>query len=288
MAWLELDDRILEHPKFIRAVKLAGSEAVHLWLGLKAYCGQHLTDGEIPADMLDEVRGPSDKKKRAAALEALVTVGLVERHADGSLWLHDYLQWSSSRETVLDRREKARERKARSRDPSRRDNQRDSAQTDADVTPAVTNPSSLSPSPPLPNQEREREREPQPRADDKTPKATETRCPRDLLGQPKAQQAIAEFAEAYPQYRVEQIRDGAEEFVRYWTVGGGAEEAREDWFKKLRVDLKAKCDGGTLRPMAEVSPRRLGQDHHKAESTALARGDMAEYDRLVGLRKLVG
>jgi len=114
MSWLELDDRILEHPKFIRAVKLAGSEAVHLWLGFRAYCGQHLTDGFVPADMVDEVRGPRNQKKREAALSALLAAGLLKRREDG-IQMHDYLQWSSSRDEVLDAREKARERKAKSR-----------------------------------------------------------------------------------------------------------------------------------------------------------------------------
>jgi len=114
MSWLELDDGILDHPKFIRAAKLGGSEAIHLWLGLRAYCGKHLTDGAIPKDMLDEVRGPANPKKRAAALAALVTVGLLHE-ADDQMLMHDYLDWSSSRDEVLKAREAARLRKAKSR-----------------------------------------------------------------------------------------------------------------------------------------------------------------------------
>jgi hypothetical protein len=159
VSWLELDDRILEHPKFIRAIKLGGSEAVHLWLGLRAYCGQNLTDGFIPEDMLDEVRGPSDPRKRAKALASLRTVGLLDE-APGGVMMHDFLEWSSSREEVLQRRESAKNRKRRSRanhsetdreqPPSSR---RDSAVTDAGVrsespTPARADPLPL-PSPPL-------------------------------------------------------------------------------------------------------------------------------------------
>jgi hypothetical protein len=83
VSWLELDDGILEHPKFIRAIKLGGSEAVHLWLGLRAYCAKLLTDGKVPGDMLDEVRGPKDSKRRAAAMTALVTAGLLDLIEDG-------------------------------------------------------------------------------------------------------------------------------------------------------------------------------------------------------------
>ena len=115
MSWLELDDGILEHPKFVRAIKLAGSEAVHLWLGLRAYCGKHLTDGFVAEDMMDEVKGPKDPEKRAAALDALFEVGLLEKTRRAGLQMHDYLQWSKSREQVLAAREQARARKTKSR-----------------------------------------------------------------------------------------------------------------------------------------------------------------------------
>src|SRR5262249_41779591 len=116
MSWLQLDDHILEHPKFLRVVRDpdGGSEAVHLWLGLRAYCGQQLTDGFVPDDMLDEVRGPRDPKRRKRALDALKKVGLLDP-ADGGVVLHNFLRWSASREEVIDRREKARDRKRKSR-----------------------------------------------------------------------------------------------------------------------------------------------------------------------------
>jgi hypothetical protein len=151
LSWLELDDRILEHPKFIRAVKLGGSEAIHLWLGIRAYCGQNLTDGKVPRDMLDEVRGPSNEKKRELALGALVTVGLIRDNGNQGVAMHDYLQWSSSREDVLERRGKARERKARSRGPSQRDSERPGGGTPTGVTPIVTNPHGRDPSAPPPS-----------------------------------------------------------------------------------------------------------------------------------------
>ena len=114
MSWLELDDRILEHPKFIRAVKLSGSDAIHLWLGLRAYCGQLLTDGLIPNDMISEVRGPKEPRRRASALATLLEVVLLDRVENG-LMMHDYLDWSASRIEILKRRESARDRQRRSR-----------------------------------------------------------------------------------------------------------------------------------------------------------------------------
>jgi hypothetical protein len=146
VSWISLDDGILEHPKFIRAVKLGGSEAIHLWLGLRAYCARHLTDGFIPEDMLDEVRGPA-LKARKRALDALLAVGLVDP-ADGGVALHDYLDWSRSRDDVVSKRDAARARQAKSRatrtgqsQASATPSQRDARASDASVTPE---PASLS------------------------------------------------------------------------------------------------------------------------------------------------
>lgn len=150
MSWLELDDRILDHPKFIRAVKLGGSEAIHLWLGMRAYCGQLLTDGFIPTDMVDEVRGPKDSRKRMVALTALVDVGLLEPDVDKDGYtMHDFLDWSSSRTDVIERRNSARDRKRRSRGTDTvvtEESQRDESGTDT----VVTNPRGRV-SPPLPS-----------------------------------------------------------------------------------------------------------------------------------------
>lgn len=114
MSKIELDDMILEHPKFIRAVKLAGSDTVFLWLGLRAYCARMLTDGFVPEDMIEEVRGPREASCRARALSALREAKLVD-DAEGGIRLHDYLDWAQSRDQVLAWRKANAERKARSR-----------------------------------------------------------------------------------------------------------------------------------------------------------------------------
>lgn len=144
MSKLELDDQILEHPKFIRAARLAGSEAIHMWLGLRAFCGQQLTDGFIPVDMLDEVRGPKLDRKRSVAMEALITVGLLEQE-DGGFRMHNYLKWSRSKSQVLADRARARERQAKSREMSRRDTGRDDAGASVRVTKASGSSSASDP-----------------------------------------------------------------------------------------------------------------------------------------------
>lgn len=151
-----VDDQVLEHPKFIRAVRLGDSGAAHLWLGLRAFCAQKLTDGYIEPDMEGETRGPRGRE-RVKALAALRAAGLVhdaaeraacERcrsapHADGGLWMHDYLQWSESRTEAQARRVSNRDRQRKHRAGSHVSNgvtDDVSRVTEALVTPPHTKP----------------------------------------------------------------------------------------------------------------------------------------------------
>lgn len=101
MTWLRVDDRILRHPKFVRAERLGGSAAIHLWLAMATWCAEHLTDGEIPADLLHAVGGPSGVKARARALLALRESSLVSLGSDGGATLVDFLQYNPSAADVL-------------------------------------------------------------------------------------------------------------------------------------------------------------------------------------------
>jgi hypothetical protein len=142
---IELDDQILNHPKFIRAIDAGGSDVWLLWCGLRAYCAQQLSDGFIPNDMLLEVRGPRDAKKRKAAMQVLKDKQLVH-DAPGGVTLHDYLDWADSREEILMWRKKARDRKRKERGTSRlespgesqRDGQCDSDVPSRSISEAVT------------------------------------------------------------------------------------------------------------------------------------------------------
>jgi hypothetical protein len=98
VSWLQIDDQILRHPKFVRAQRLAGSTALHLWIGFTAYCKQQQSDGRVPADMIETVDGP-DKRWRPRALAALVEVKLVE-YDGADLLVHDYLDWNESRAAI--------------------------------------------------------------------------------------------------------------------------------------------------------------------------------------------
>jgi hypothetical protein len=95
VSWLKIDDRIQDHPKFVRVERLSGTTGFYLWVGLMSYCKQRRTDGWVPIDMLGEVNGPRGRW-RQRALDALLEVGLVERDGD-RLHVHDYLDWNASR-----------------------------------------------------------------------------------------------------------------------------------------------------------------------------------------------
>jgi len=147
MSWIELDDGILDHPKFIRAIKLGGSEALHLWLALRVYCAKHLTDGSVPRDMLAEVRGPQNQAKRERALDALLTVGLLEEDGESGYRLHDFLQWSKSRAEILAARQRNAARQDRFRVTHAENGSVSNGVTTALVTASVTLPSPLLSSP---------------------------------------------------------------------------------------------------------------------------------------------
>lgn len=313
MTWIELDDRILEHPKFLRAVNAGGSDAVHLWLGIKAYCNQQLTDGFVPDDILTEVRGPRDPKRRKAALEALRNAGLLEA-AEGGVQMHDYLQWSRSRIEVLEGRKRATERKARSRGRHGvTDSVTDSVAhgvtarglTGVSQTPLPSPIPDLSASlrdPRDPKEDRTdakdltgfpRVEAPAARPLAQNPQETwdgserETACPLDLAEKAERLKVTEQLAEAL---RVDlvSVRESVREFVGYWTIGAGMGQKRRHWMRKLREHVRraAGKPGGLAPPgRIEHESRDISPTGHdsREELRALARLD--ETRRLYELGK---
>ncbi len=108
--WLRIDENAMDHPKFIAL----SANAWRLWCEGCAYCQKHLTDGVIGLLALKGFRYYS-----APALKLLL-IALVpgkgpcwHQEADGTIHVHDYLDYNDSREEVLKAREDARERKKR-------------------------------------------------------------------------------------------------------------------------------------------------------------------------------
>lgn len=245
---MDLDDKLLAHPKFLRAAERGGSEAIHLWLGLRQFVAQNLTDGFIPTDMVKHVHGPI-ARKRAAALDVLVEVGLVEKRSDG-LALHDFLQWSKSRAKILAERERNKLRQERFRESRTVSN--------AGVTPLVTLPSPLLSSPlhSTPGESSAHAPEVSEPPDPDEPRLTI--CPLDLTEKAKSLGILAEFVDRY-RVEPEQIREVIREFVSYWTIGGGAGRKQANWPKKLREHLRRTCEKpGGLKPIGELEHEAHG------------------------------
>ncbi len=115
--------------KITRAVELAGWQALGLWLAMKAYAAENLTDGFVPDEVIPKLRGaPKNARKVLAALVACGPLapdgsrgaGLVDPHPLG--WqLHKYEDHASSATEQELRKEKARERKRRQRENQARE-----------------------------------------------------------------------------------------------------------------------------------------------------------------------
>lgn len=110
MAWVKLDDRFHGHPKVRKAWKRSRA-SIGLYVMAVTYCAQHETDGVVDLDWADDML--PQRKERDAAIDALVTAGLMHRVDDERLEIHDYLEHNESRAQAEARRERDRERKAR-------------------------------------------------------------------------------------------------------------------------------------------------------------------------------
>lgn len=104
--WFKLDDRFGNHPKVVQA----GNAAIGLWCRCGTYCGEHLTDGHIPAEIARMYGTPRE-------IQTLLTTGLWVQNGTGYV-MPDYLEFNPSKEQVLADRAAARERMSRRRGES--------------------------------------------------------------------------------------------------------------------------------------------------------------------------
>lgn len=114
MSWLRLEDNMLDHPKWRRALRMGGDEVVATWVRLVSWCSRNLTDGRVPADMVAQV-AEVRSVERSRALRALADAGLISfSHPtdagltavsrDSDVLVTDYLERNASREEVLSMR----------------------------------------------------------------------------------------------------------------------------------------------------------------------------------------
>jgi hypothetical protein len=90
VSWFKVDDKSWGHAK----VLAAGNAAWGAFCRLGAYASDHLTDGKIPPSVAQIILS-NDEADR------LVSVGLLEKNTDGSVVIHDFLDWNPSAKKVL-------------------------------------------------------------------------------------------------------------------------------------------------------------------------------------------
>lgn len=223
MAWLRVDDGILEHPKFIRAVRVGGSAAIHLWLALAAWCSKHLTDGEVPADMLSAIPGPRGAKVTAKAYRALGEASLIARRSDGGVTLVSYLEFNPSRAEVL----ATRGRKAKSQ-RSYRDREKVAGNAQS-ALPVSSTVSSRAPSPSRPHPHPHPQDPPvSPPAGDMAKRAKpRSKLPQDFAPRAQHQSLATELGVSL-----------ADEFPRFRDYHAGKGSLMADWDSALRTWLR--------------------------------------------------
>lgn len=158
MTWFRADDSLPTHRKVLSIPRGARRvAAMGTWVLAGTWCAANLTEGHIPAGVVDDLGLP------ARAVADLVAARLWHP-TDGGYAMHDYLDYNPTKEQVERERAAARKRQQRARETAK--SQRSHAVTNGEVTAGVTVPptrpdptrpvvdSSVDqkPSPPLPAQ----------------------------------------------------------------------------------------------------------------------------------------
>lgn len=120
MAWVKIDDGFSEHPKLLQA----GPLAMAMQIAALCYCNRNLTDGFVPraaaARLLDLTGigmrmwnngsfGGGEDATWELVVEDLVSAGVWDV-VPGGWRIHDYLEYQPSKASVLEEREKTRQR----------------------------------------------------------------------------------------------------------------------------------------------------------------------------------
>lgn len=105
MPYVKLDDTISDNRKTVK--NWAQDPAVFgLDVRAIAWCGKHLTDGHVPADILDEWFARHGDDMRDRLTSQLVESGRWEPDPSGDgFQIHDYLEHNDSKAEIIERRE---------------------------------------------------------------------------------------------------------------------------------------------------------------------------------------
>lgn len=80
MLVIQIKEEFVGCKKWHRAIELGGAEAIQMWLAMKRYAAEHLTDGFVADSDIDTLPGAPRRPRRK--LKALVDCGVTNR--DGS------------------------------------------------------------------------------------------------------------------------------------------------------------------------------------------------------------
>lgn len=121
MAWINVDDQAIDHPKLARLT----DRAFRLWFAGLSYAQRFLTDGILEMGIVPSLRGYSAK-----TVAELVTGALWEP-CEGGYAIHDFLDWNESKAEVSKRRQRKADRMAswRQKKEKPRDAPRDALQS---------------------------------------------------------------------------------------------------------------------------------------------------------------
>lgn len=164
MPWFAVDDEFHGHPKRLDLLHAAGgvegNAAFGMWTALGSWCADNLTDGFVPAAMVDYLSGmtPEDTARLVEHLEVVSMLVATEDRGRPGVQLVDYLDRNPSAEDVrrarrvkADRQKKWRDKKAAEKAAV------DGVDRLHDASPRTSRSTSrnAAPSPPLPSQEEE-------------------------------------------------------------------------------------------------------------------------------------
>lgn len=107
MTWARLDDSFYDHPKTLRLWERCPA-AIALHTRAIAWCAKHEQDGHLPAQIVAAISPvQSDRDEQ---IKALLDEEAWHEH-EGDFVIHDYLDYNPSKEEVIEKRRKDRERK---------------------------------------------------------------------------------------------------------------------------------------------------------------------------------
>ena len=113
MVWFKVDDGFYTSKKVLSIPRTQRLSAVGLWTMAGNWSGRELSDGVVPAYVLDELGATPNLR------DALVKARLWLDHPDGGVEFHDWVVYQPTREYIEEERRKTKERQQRHRDKTR-------------------------------------------------------------------------------------------------------------------------------------------------------------------------